>query len=244
MKDITLKKLTAAYGKGEERQVVIKDLDVTFRAGEISVVMGASGSGKTTLIKSIGGLLNYEGDVLFGQDDAFYLSYGKKNISYVTENSTLYPSMSIFDNAALALKKQKLSRDEITRRIKSFAEILDIVGCLNALPRHLSLGQQQRAAVLKALVKEPSVCLMDEPMGSLDPESKTACRRLIRSALKKCGATTVYVTHDLAEALSVADRIFILRDGSISTSFLPQNIGSVDDDLVRSMLNSLKYGWE
>ena len=244
MKDITIKKLTVAYGKGEQRQVIINDLDVTFRAGEISVVMGKSGSGKTTLIKSIAGLLSYEGDILFGDEDAFYLSYEKKNIAYVTETSTLYPSMSIFDNAALALKKQKVQRDEITRRIKSFAETLDIVSCLNALPRHLSLGQQQRAAVLKALVKEPSVCLMDEPIAALDPDFKATSRRLIKAALKQCGATTVYVTHDVAEALAVADRIFVMQNERISVDFLPQDIENVDDAFVRSMLDTLKYGWK
>jgi ABC-type sugar transport system ATPase subunit len=218
MPEIEIKKLCVAYGKKKERVPVLKDLSAVFPTGKISLVLGPSGSGKTTLLKALAGLLPVEGQILFDGVDVSALPTQERDLAYVAQDFWLYPRLTVFDNIAYPLKIAGGKREEVTRRVKEVAKELDLTILLDRKPSQLSLGQQQRAALAKALARHPSLLLFDEPLSSIDPPARSGCRAFIKEIVSRYGLTAVYVTHDQNEAAELGDVFFALADGAITLS--------------------------
>lgn len=235
MPKIDIKNLTVEYGGKRSIVTALDDLSLSIESGTINVVIGYSGCGKTTLLKAIASLVPYYGDILFDGENINTRKYSELNMSYVTQTSTLYSGMTIFDNIALPLKIKKLPKDEIVEQVKVIAGELDISCCLTRRPKYVSGGQQQRAAIAKALIKKPSVCLFDEPLSDIDEKQRVAVRSLVKSSLKKSGSTVVYVTHDITEAMILADNLIVMDDGKIAISGAPSSVYDSDNEIMKSL---------
>ena len=210
--EVIISHFSASYGRKGNKIKVLENINTSFADQSFNVILGPSGCGKTTLLKAIMGVIEYEGEISFNDVPSGNLTIAEKNVSYVSQDIVLYPFMTIFDNIAFPLKAVKASRDEILERVYNIAEKLELTDCLSRKPRHLSIGQQQRVALARALVKRPSICLFDEPFSNLDSITRSESRRFLKNLLKEIGVTVIYVTHDLEEALSIADKIIIIKD--------------------------------
>lgn len=233
MPEITIKNLKVSYGK---KILALDNLDAVFESGKFNVIVGYSGSGKTTLLKAIANLVSYEGNVLFDGIDIEELSLSERNIAYVPQNYILIPNKTIFDNIAFPLVNSGAETDEIIRRVYAIAQDLSITCCLTRKPKHISAGQQQRASLARALVKHPAVCLMDEPLANLDVMQRTSARKLIKKTLMAYGTATVYVTHDLSEAMALADVLFVMDSGKIVISGKPFDVYNSKNAVVDSLI--------
>ena len=226
MAAVELRGVWKSFGKAQ----VLKGLDLAVGRGEFLVVLGASGEGKSTTLNVVAGVVRPDkGTVLLdGQvvDDGgkVYVPPEKRDVGYVFQNYALYPHMTAFDNIAFPLRMRKLPEDEVRRRVKEVAEMLKIAHVLDRKPAQLSGGQQQRVAVARAVVKEPRVLLMDEPFSNLDPAVRAEVRWEIKSLVKRLGITTIMVTHDQEEAMSLADRIAVLRGGKVVQCDTPEEL--------------------
>lgn len=237
MPDIIVKNLSVTY-KGNKKTESVKalsGLDIRFENEKINVVLGYNGCGKSTLLKAIAGLVDYTGDIYFGEVNSYKLPPKQRDLSLVTENFLLNPMLTVFDNIALSLKVYKLTREQTLAEIYSIAEKLGIAHTLNCKPRQLSLGQQQRVAIAKALIKKPEICLFDEALTALDQKLRNELRIFIKEQLKENRATSVYVTHDINEATSFGDKIFVLEDSKVVLSGSPAEIIKSDHPLISDM---------
>lgn len=212
MADIKLDKITKDYGKHKG----VFDLDLQIKSGEFFVILGPSGCGKTTTLRIIAGLETPDSGRVY-LDDVDITDYPPKdrNMSMVFQNYALYPFMSARDNIAFPLKKKKMSKQDINRKVEEIAETLSISDILDKKPGQLSGGQRQRVALARAIVKEPKVFLMDEPLSNLDAKLRISMRAELKNIQRKLGITTVYVTHDQIEAMTLADRTAILDGGKL-----------------------------
>ena len=235
MSSIDIKNLYVKYIYKRETIEVIKGLNAYFEDGTINVICGYSGSGKTTLLKTIIGFNDYDGEILIDNIDSRSLTIGEKNLAFVSQNYALYPHLTIFDNIANPLKLSKAPREEIIKRVYEVSEILKIKDLLTRKPRHLSGGQQQRVAIAKALIKRPRVYLFDEPLSNLDYSNRLALRQMIKNVVRLYNSTAIYVTHDFNEAMSIADKIFILNDGKIEIEGKPIDIYNSKNEIVESL---------
>ena len=232
MSKIIIKDLIVDYPgkkKKDPHIVVLDHLSATFEDGSFNVIIGESGCGKTTLLKTIIGLLPYDGDINVDGNDFDLYTIPERNLAYVSQEFALYPHLTIFDNIAFPLKLNGASREEIIKTVNNIALELDLTHCLTRKPRHLSGGQQQRVALARAMVKSPSIYLFDEPLSNVDPLFRTEERHYIKKTIKKYGATAIYVTHDLQEAWSIADKIFVMDKGKIVLEGTPEEILSSDN---------------
>ena len=240
MPKITVSDLTVRYDNTRTGNVIALDgLNVTFLSDKFNVVVGYSGCGKTTLLKCVAGLKEYEGKILFDERDISDLKPSDRGVSYVSQEFMLYPHMTVFDNVAFPLKMAGASKKEIVERVKQIADALDLTYCLTRMPRHISGGQQQRTAIARALIKRPSVCLLDEPLSNTDPTLRFKERRLIKDTVKKYGCTVVYVTHDIAEATSLADRLIVLADGKCVAEGEPNTVYGLNNEIVAALKGEL-----
>ena len=203
---------------------ILKDLTTSFPSGKTSVIIGSSGCGKTTLLRAIIGLVSYEGKIFFDEMDDSSLTIQDKNISYVSQNLSLFPSLTIFNNIAAPLKSMRISGDEIRRRVYEVAELLKISPCLSRKPNQISLGQRQRAAIARALIKRPNFFIFDEPFSSLDNETSLAIIEDMKEIFAKFNATVIFVSHDVREAMLLADEIYVMHDGTMIEHNTPQEI--------------------
>ncbi len=247
MAEIILKDLRKSYGKTE----VIKGVNWTIKDGEFVVIVGPSGCGKSTLLRMIAGLESItSGEVLIGGKVVNKLEPSERDIAMVFQNYALYPHMSVYQNMAYGLKIKKLSRDEIERRVQRAAEILEIGPYLDRSPRQLSGGQRQRVAMGRAIVREPAVFLFDEPLSNLDAKLRVQMRLEIKKLQKDLGITSVYVTHDQVEAMTLGHRLAVLNGGVVEqvgtpidlyetpmTTFVAGFIGSPSMNLVPATLD-------
>lgn len=242
MPDITVEELTVTYSSGKkEKTTALDGVSVKFGANKINVIAGSSGCGKTTLLKTIAGLIKEDGgDIYFDNVNAKLLNIQERNIAYVSQNYVLFPHKTIYDNIAFSLKVMGAPKREIDKRVKEIAERLDLMPCLTRKPKHISGGQQQRAALARALVKRPSLCLMDEPLSNLDPELRTAARELIKTVFAEYGTTVIYVTHDFREALSMADFLVVMDKGRIEVAGKPAVVYSSGNPVVRDFIEGSK----
>ncbi len=207
---------------------------ITFEAddGEFVVLLGPSGSGKSTMLRMIAGLERPDGGKIYIDGNVVNdLAPRERDIAMVFQNYALYPHMKIFDNIALPLRVRRLDDEEITKRVRETAELLQISRLLNKKPSEISGGEQQRVAVARAVVRNPKVFLFDEPLSNLDAKLRVMARGFLKRLQKELKVTTVYVTHDQAEAMTMADRIAVLNDGRLIQMAPPMEIYERPADL-------------
>jgi multiple sugar transport system ATP-binding protein len=195
---------------------VIRGVDVAIADGEFCVLVGPSGCGKSTLLRMIAGLEEIsEGEIAIGDRVVNRVPPKERDIAMVFQNYALYPHMTVRDNMSFALLLAKLSKDEIARRVKQAADILGLAPFLDRYPRQLSGGQRQRVAMGRAIVRDPQVFLFDEPLSNLDAKLRVQMRTEIKELHQRLKTTSIYVTHDQIEAMTMADRIVVMRDGVV-----------------------------
>ena len=204
---------------------VLRDCNLDIRDREFVVLVGPSGSGKTTLLRIIAGLEHVSaGELRFDDVRVNEVDVGDRDIAMVFQNYGLYPHMSVYDNMAFGLRRRKLAAGEIDRRVRSTAAMLDIEPFLNRRPRQLSGGQRQRVALGRAIVRDPAVFLLDEPLSNLDAHLRVQMRAEILRVHRAVTATAVYVTHDQVEALTMGDRIAVMNAGRIHQVGTPDEL--------------------
>ena len=242
MPEIKVNNLTVKYynKKKKEEVTALENLNVDFESGKFNVILGYSGCGKTTLLKSIIGTIDYEGEITYDGIPAEGLSIQDRNLSFVSQNFVLFPHMTIFDNIAFPLKTVNAKKEEIVSRVYEIAEMLEIKQCLSRKPKHLSIGQQQRVAIAKALVKRPNLILFDEPLSNLDPILRMEARYVLKKVIRNFDITVVYVTHDLREAMALADKIFIINDKKIELEGTPSEIYEADNEFVKILRQEIE----
>ncbi len=236
MPTIRLEKVTVNYVNNANNQVtVLNDMDAVFESGKFHVILGYSGSGKTTLIQTIIGFLPYYGDIYFDDTNALKLKINQRDLSYVSQDYVLYPGKTIFENIAFPLRLKGCPREEIIQRVNDIAKLYGIEHCLFRKPKHLSGGQKQKVAMARALVKNSSLYLFDEPFSNVDPLARGEEERYLKKCLSEHGATTIYATHDFKEALNLADYIYILDQGKIVFKGTPEDILECSLDIAVSL---------
>jgi multiple sugar transport system ATP-binding protein len=198
------------------RFTAIDDVSLSIHDHEFVVLLGPSGCGKTTLLRAIAGLgMVDSGRILIGNRDVTYLPPRERKISMVFQNYAIFPHMTVFDNIAFGLQMRKMPKATIRERVENAARLLHIESMLDRYPSQMSGGQRQRIAVARAIAVEANVLLMDEPLSNLDALLRLEMRAELKSLLGRLGATTIYVTHDQIEALSMGDRIAVMYNGQI-----------------------------
>ena len=203
----------------------VRGLSLDIADGEFMVLVGPSGSGKTTALRMLAGLESVTGGEIFiGDRLVNRVAPRERDIAMVFQDYALYPQMTVFDNLAFGLRRRGAPRDQISARVANAAELLDIGRLLDRRPGELSGGQAQRVALGRALVREPQVFLMDEPLSNLDAKLRTQTRGEIKRLQGEVGTTTVYVTHDQVEAMTMGDRIAVLRDGELQQVGTPEEL--------------------
>ncbi len=221
MAGVTLENVRKAYGDN----LVVKQFDLAIEDGEFVVLLGGSGCGKSTVLRMIAGLETITGGVIrIGERVVNDLDPGERDLAFVFQNYALYPHMDVRQNMAFCLENQRLPRAEITRRVEDAARIVHMDTLLDRLPGQLSGGQRQRVAIGRAIVRRSEVLLMDEPLSNLDAKLRGEMRAEIARIQDDLGITTVYVTHDQVEAMTMADRIVILHDGLIQQIGAPMQV--------------------
>ncbi len=221
MAEVIVRKLNKMFDTNH----VVKDVDLHIRDKEFVVFVGPSGCGKTTTLRMIAGLEAItSGDILIGNTVVNQVPPMDRDIAMVFQNYALYPHMSVASNMAFGLKMRKFEKPEIEKRIKRAAEILGIGELLHRKPRQLSGGQRQRVALGRAIVRDPAVFLLDEPLSNLDAHLRVQMRAEIQKVHRAVDATAVYVTHDQVEALTMGDRIVVMNDGRIHQVGTPDEL--------------------
>ena len=221
MATVTFKDATRHY-PGNPKPTIDK-LNIDINDGELMVFVGPSGCGKSTSLRMLAGLEEVNGGQIFiGDRDVTNLSPKDRDVAMVFQNYALYPHMSVADNMGFALKIAGVAKDEIKKRVDEAAKILDLVPYLERKPKALSGGQRQRVAMGRAIVRSPQVFLMDEPLSNLDAKLRVQTRTQIASLQRRLGVTTLYVTHDQTEAMTMGDRVAVLKDGYLMQCDAPR----------------------
>jgi multiple sugar transport system ATP-binding protein len=220
---VTFDNATRLY-PGTEKPAVDK-LNIEIADGEFLVLVGPSGCGKSTSLRMLAGLEDVNaGRILIGDRDVTDVPPKDRDIAMVFQNYALYPHMSVADNMGFALKIAGVSKEERATRVKEAAKLLDLEAYLDRKPKALSGGQRQRVAMGRAIVRNPQVFLMDEPLSNLDAKLRVQTRTQIASLTRRLGVTTVYVTHDQVEAMTMGDRVAVLKDGLLQQVDTPRNL--------------------
>jgi len=210
MADVSLKNILKSFGKNE----VIHGISCDIRDGEFVVILGPSGCGKSTLLRMVAGLEDISrGEIAIDGKVVNQLEPAERDIAMVFQNYALYPHMTVFKNMAYGLKIRRMSKAEIEKRVHRAAEILELSDLLDRKPRQLSGGQRQRVAMGRCIVREPKVFLFDEPLSNLDAKLRVQMRLELRNLHENLGITSIYVTHDQVEAMTLGDRLIVMKDG-------------------------------
>jgi ABC-type sugar transport system ATPase subunit len=247
MADVTLRKVVKRYDEVE----AVRGIDLDIADHEFVVLVGPSGCGKSTTLRMIAGLEDIsDGDIMIGGDVINDVPPKDRDIAMVFQNYALYPHMSVYDNMAYGLRMRRMSRAEIKSRVARAAEILQLDGLLQRKPRQLSGGQRQRVAMGRAIVRDPKVFLFDEPLSNLDAQLRVQMRVEIKRLQQELGTTSLYVTHDQVEAMTLADRLIVMNAGNVdqigrpldlyeqpATAFVASFIGSPAMNLVPGQLD-------
>ncbi len=221
MTRIKLENVTKVFGN----TIAVDNVSLEINEGEFFTIIGPSGCGKTTTLRIIAGFeLPEQGKIYFDDQDVTYLKPYHRNTAMVFQNYALWPHMTVYDNIAYGLRLRKVPEEEIKKRVKWALELVDLEGVEKRYPLQLSGGQQQRVALARALVVEPNVLLLDEPLSNLDAKLRVEMREEIKSLQKRLKITTVYVTHDQLEALSMSDRIAVMNKGKVLQIDTPTNL--------------------
>jgi multiple sugar transport system ATP-binding protein len=224
MSEVKLSGITKSYD-GSGGRAALERLDLTIEDGAMVALVGPSGCGKSTTLRIVAGLEEpTAGKVMIGDRDVTNVPPAERDIAMVFQSYALYPHMTVYENLAFALRMRKRPETEIRERVQSAAAALEIVEYLDRKPKALSGGQRQRVAIGRAVVREPAVFLFDEPLSNLDAVLRSEMRREIARIQKKTGTTSLYVTHDQVEAMTLADRIVVLRAGQVQQVGTPMEI--------------------
>lgn len=219
--NVEFKNVTKSFG----REVVVDNLTLSTEDGEFVVLLGPSGCGKTTTLRMLAGLEDVSaGDILIGEERINDVPTQQRDIAMVFQSYALYPHMTIAGNIAYPLRVRRTAPDEIKRRVERVAAMLEINNLLARRPRDLSGGERQRVALARAIVRSPRVYLMDEPLSNLDAKLRVQMRGELKRLQHELGTTTVYVTHDQAEAMTLAHRVAVMRGGHLQQFDTPMNI--------------------
>jgi multiple sugar transport system ATP-binding protein len=220
--EIVLKDVTKRYRDGTE---AVKRMNLDIADGEFVILVGPSGCGKSTALRMIAGLEDItEGELLIGGEVVNDLSPKERDIAMVFQSYALYPHMTVRENMGFALSLAKVPKDEIAKRVEEAAKILDLTEQLNRKPANLSGGQRQRVAMGRAIVRQPTAFLMDEPLSNLDAKLRVQMRAEVSRLQDRLETTTVYVTHDQTEAMTLGDRVAVMRQGVIQQTGPPQEL--------------------
>ncbi len=229
MAEVALEKVTKRYPNGVQ---AVTDLDLNIADGEFLVLVGPSGCGKSTALRMIAGLEEItDGELRIGGERMNEVQPKDRDIAMVFQNYALYPHMTVYDNVAFALKLAKTPKDEIDRRVQEAAKILELEPLLDRKPGQLSGGQRQRVAMGRAIVRKPKAFLMDEPLSNLDAKLRVQMRAEIARIQRDLGVTTFYVTHDQVEAMTMGDRVAVIKDGRLQQVDTPQNLYDDPDNI-------------
>ena len=221
MSNVVLKNVTKIYDKKK----VIDNIDLTINDKEFVVLVGASGCGKSTLLRMIAGLEEItEGEIFIGDKKVNDVHPKDRDIAFVFQSYALYPHMTVRENIAFGLKMRKIDKQVINKKVQEAAKILNLEEYLDRKPKQLSGGQRQRVALGRAIVRNPKVFLMDEPLSNLDAKLRVQMRSEIKKLHEKLQTTFIYVTHDQTEALTMGDRVVVLDKGIIQQADTPENI--------------------
>ena len=230
MATVTYDKATRVY-PGSEKPAV-DELDLHIEDGEFLVLVGPSGCGKSTSLRMLAGLEDVNtGRIMIGDRDVTDVQPKDRDIAMVFQNYALYPHMTVADNMGFALKIAGNKKDDIRSRVLEAAKILDLVDYLDRKPKALSGGQRQRVAMGRAIVRQPQVFLMDEPLSNLDAKLRVQTRTQIAQLQRRLGTTTVYVTHDQVEAMTMGDRVAVLKDGELMQCDTPRRMYDHPDNV-------------
>ena len=228
MSSIALHNVSKSFGSVD----VIRDVSVEIDEGEFCVLIGPSGSGKSTLLRIIAGLETLSaGSIAFGGRDVTALSAKERDIAMVFQSYALYPQMTVRENMSFALRLARRPKAEIIEKTDRVAKMLGLEALLERLPRELSGGQRQRVAMGRAIVRDPSAFLFDEPLSNLDAKLRVQVRGEIRDLHQRLGTTSVYVTHDQVEAMTMGQKIVVLRDGRVEQSGKPLDLYDAPDSV-------------
>jgi sn-glycerol 3-phosphate transport system ATP-binding protein len=255
MAAISLRGVVKRYGHGPKANQVIHGVDAEIGDGEFVVIVGPSGCGKSTLLRMVAGLEEIsEGDIAIGARVVNRLEPAERDIAMVFQNYALYPHMSVFDNMAYGLKIAKLPAEQIRARVDKAARILELGALLQRKPRELSGGQRQRVAMGRAIVREPAVFLFDEPLSNLDAKLRAQTRLEIQKLHRELGITSLFVTHDQVEAMTLAQRMIVMNAGRMeqfgtpeqvyqtpATTFVAGFIGSPPMNLLRGRADGTRF---
>jgi len=218
---LSIRNLTKRYGN----LTALENFSLEIDSGEFMVLLGPSGCGKTTVLRCIAGLTDISsGEIYIGDEIVNKLPPKDRDVAMVFQNYSLYPHMNVYDNIAFPLKMRKTDKNQINDRVQEIASLLNINNLLKRRPKEISGGQMQRVALGRALVREPKVFLMDEPLSNLDAKLRTEMRIEIKKLQKKVAITTLYITHDQAEAMSMADNVAIMEAGKMLQLGPPQKV--------------------
>lgn len=224
---IKIENLSKKWGK----VTAIKNMNLTIEEGDFVTLLGPSGCGKTTTLRSIAGLeeptsgkIYLDGKLVFSKKDEIVVSPSKRNLGLVFQSYALWPHMTVFANIAFGLKIKKLPKDEIRERVLSILHDIKLEGYEDRYPQELSGGQQQRIAIARMIINRPDIYLMDEPLSNLDAKLRVDMRADLKELHQKSGATTVYVTHDQVEAMTMSSKICIMKDGVIHQVGNPEEV--------------------
>ena len=225
MASVTLKNIVKRYGAGASAHQVIHGIDADIRDGEFVVIVGPSGCGKSTLLRMVAGLEDISaGEISIDHRVVNHLEPAERDIAMVFQNYALYPHMSVYDNMAYGLKIAKVPTEEIRARVEKVAGILEIRPFLARKPRELSGGQRQRVAMGRAIVRQPQVFLFDEPLSNLDAKLRAQTRLEIQKLHRELGITSLFVTHDQVEAMTLAQRMIVMNAGAMEQFGTPEEV--------------------
>ena len=221
MTTLSIRNLTKKYG----HLTALEDFSLEISSGEFMVLLGPSGCGKTTVLRCIAGLTDItNGEIYIGSELVNKIPPKDRDVAMVFQNYSLYPHMNVYNNIAFPLKMRKVHKDKINESVHKIARLLNIDNLLDRKPKEISGGQMQRVALGRALVREPKIFLMDEPLSNLDAKLRTEMRVEIKKLQEKVGITTLYITHDQAEAMSMADNVGIMDSGKLLQLDSPQKV--------------------
>jgi sn-glycerol 3-phosphate transport system ATP-binding protein len=258
MAQVRLKNITKTYGQGPKAVAVIHGISIDIADGEFIVMVGPSGCGKSTLLRMVAGLEEITGgDIVIGDRVVNELEPKDRDIAMVFQNYALYPHMSVYENMAYGLKIRRFSKQDIETRVQKAAKILELGALLQRTPRQLSGGQRQRVAMGRAIVREPAVFLFDEPLSNLDAKLRVQMRLEIQKMHRALGTTSLYVTHDQVEAMTLGQRMIVMNAGRAeqigtpaevygkpATTFVASFIGSPPMNLLKGRISGDGSGFE
>lgn len=222
MSEIILRDICKSYENGFQ---AVKNFNLEIEKGELVVFVGPSGCGKSTTLRMIAGLEDIsDGELWIGDKLVNYLEPKERDLAMVFQSYALYPQMNIYDNIAFSLQVRKVPKKEIDKKVHHVAELLGLENLLKQRPKNLSGGQRQRVAIGNAIIREPKILLMDEPLSNLDAKLRTQMRVELAGIHKVLGNTIIYVTHDQTEAMTLGDRIVVMNQGVVQQADTPQNL--------------------